>query len=295
MDVYAIVTERIIKQLEEGYIPWKKPWLTFNEGAFNRVSRKPYSLLNQMLLSKKGEYATFKQWTSLGGKIKKGAKAEIVVFWKILKNVSADESDPDDADKITVRTVPILKYYNVFHISDVEGVEPLDTESEFYDTKPIDQAEKLFRDYTERESIKVDISPRDRAFYNPTMDSISLPVMEQFKSAEEFYSTAFHEATHSTLKKSRCDREAENQGAFFGNDDYSKEELVAEIGSSSIMNSLGLETENTFKNNAAYIQSWLKVLKNDKKFIISASSKAEKAVNYICGDDSSDEVLDEAV
>ena len=280
MDIYAMVTERIIKQLEEGYIPWKKPWLTFNEGAFNRVSKKSYSLLNQMLLSKDGEYATFKQWSALGGKIKKGAKAEIVVFWKMIDSVKESNSEEDD-DKVSIRKIPILKYYNVFHISDVEGVEPLDTESEFYDTKPIEQAEKLFRDYTEREGIKVDISPRNRAFYNPTIDSINLPVMEQFKSAEEFYSTAFHEATHSTLKKSRCDREAENQGAFFGNDDYSKEELVAEIGSSSIMNSLGLETENTFKNNAAYIQSWLKVLKNDKKFIISASSKAEKAVEFI--------------
>ena len=83
MDVYSIVTDRIIKQLEQGYIPWKKPWANCLDGAFNRVSKNPYSLLNQLLLSNQGEYATFRQWEQMGGKVKKGAKSEIVVFWKM--------------------------------------------------------------------------------------------------------------------------------------------------------------------------------------------------------------------
>ncbi len=279
MDVYKMVTERIIEQLEQGYIPWKKPWLTFNQGAFNRVSKKPYSILNQMLLGREGEYATFKQWQKLGGKIKKGAKSDVVVFWKMV-----DMSTSEDG-VVSVKQIPFLRYYNVFHISEVEGVEPLETKQKLFDTEPIEEAEKLFREYTERENIKVILSKQNRAFYSPSNDSITLPLIEQFERAEEFYSTAFHEATHSTLKASRCDREEENKNSYFGNEDYTKEELVAEIGSSAIINALGLETEGTFKNNSAYIQGWLKVLKNDKKFIVSASSKAEKAVKYIMAEE----------
>lgn len=279
MDVYKMVTERIIEQLEQGYIPWKKPWLTFNQGAFNRVSKKPYSILNQMLLGREGEYATFKQWQKLGGKIKKGAKSDVVVFWKMVDVPTSEDG------VVSVKQIPFLRYYNVFHISEVEGVEPLETKQKLFDTEPIEEAEKLFREYTERENIKVILSKQNRAFYSPSNDSITLPLIEQFERAEEFYSTAFHEATHSTLKASRCDREEENKNSYFGNEDYTKEELVAEIGSSAIINALGLETEGTFKNNSAYIQGWLKVLKNDKKFIVSASSKAEKAVKYIMAEE----------
>lgn len=278
MDVYQIVTDRIIEQLEQGYIPWQKPWLTFRQGAFNRVTKKPYSILNQMLLNKEGEWATFKQWGSLGGKIKKGAKSSVVVFWKIQKIEDVDDDEP------IIKQIPLLRYYNVFHISDVEGVEPLNDEPELYDTSPIEVADKVFMDYITREQIKLDISKQNKACYCPSLDSLTLPLMEQFENAEAFYSTAFHESVHSTMKKDRCDREEENKGAFFGSEDYSKEELVAEIGSSALMNNVGIETESTFKNSAAYIQNWLKVLKNDKKFIISASSKAEKAVKYILGE-----------
>lgn len=112
-NVYQMVTDRIIKQMEQGIIPWHQPWTGVLEGAFNRISKKPYSLLNQMLLEHKGEYATFKQWTELGGKIKKGAKAEIVVFWKLYP--VKDEVDGEEQ----VKNIPVLKYYNVFHISQV--------------------------------------------------------------------------------------------------------------------------------------------------------------------------------
>ena len=104
---------------------------------------------------------------------------------------------------------------------------------------------------------------------------------EQYKAINEYYSTTFHELTHSTGHKNRLNRLQTGAVAAFGGEEYSKEELVAEIGSASLMNMLGIETTKTFRNSAAYIQSWLKVLKNDNKFIVSAASKAEKAVNYI--------------
>ena len=275
MDVYSMVTERIINQLESGYIPWKKPWANCITGTYNRISKKPYSLMNQLLLIHEGEYATFKQWEQIGGKVKKGEKAEIVVFWKL-----QEEKTKDDNGKDKIRQIPLLRYYNVFHISQVENVLPI-PRTENFETEPIEEAEKVLHGYIDREHIGLNIAENNRAFYRPSDDSITLPNISQFERAEEFYATAFHEATHSTLKENRCNREAENKTAYFGNEDYSKEELVAEIGSSAILNFLGIETESTLKNNSAYIQSWIKVLKNDKKFIISASGKAEKAVKYI--------------
>ncbi len=115
---------------------------------------------------------------------------------------------------------------------------------------------------------------------------------QQFQVVNEYYSTTFHEITHSTGHKTRLDRLQTGQIAAFGSEEYSKEELVAEIGSATLMNLLGIETVKTFRNTTvktfrnttAYIQSWLNVLKNDNKFIVSASSKAEKAVNFILGE-----------
>ncbi len=275
--VYEMVTERIINQLEKGIVPWRKPWTGIKGGAYNRISKKSYSLLNQMLLKHEGEYATYNQWESLGGHVRKGEKSEIVVFWKI----QPIEETKEDGTKET-KQVPILRYFNVFHISQVEGVEPL-TKDDLKSIEPIEKAENVLHDYWSREGIEVKHIGGDEAYYSPSRDLIRLPLFDQFTDANEYYSTAFHESIHSTMKESRCNRAEDRKGKLvaFGSNDYSKEELIAEIGSASLMNIIGIETGKTFQNSTAYIQSWLSVLKNDVKFIVSASSKAEKAVNYI--------------
>ena len=160
--VYEMVTERIISQLEQGVIPWEKPWTGIRSGAYNRISKKPYSLLNQMLLKHEGEYATFKQWQDLGGHIRKGEKSEIVVFWKI----QPVEEEQEDGTKIT-RQIPLLRYFNVFHISQVDGVEPL-PEEELNNIEPIEKAENILHDYWTRESITVEHKAGDKAYYSPT-------------------------------------------------------------------------------------------------------------------------------
>lgn len=278
--VYEMVTERIINQLEQGIIPWQKPWTGVRSGAYNRISKKSYSLINQMMLKHDGEYATFKQWENLGGHVRKGEKSEIVVFWKI---TPVEETKEDGTKEI--RQIPLLRYYNVFHISQVDGVEPL-TEDELDQIEPIEKAEAVLHDYWTREGIKVKHKAGDRAYYSPTFDMICLPLFEQFTDISEYYSTAYHESVHSTMKESRCNRAEDRKGKLvaFGSDEYSKEELVAEIGSANILNILGIETTKSFRNSAAYIQNWLSVLRNDIKFIVSASSKAEKAVKYILGE-----------
>lgn len=279
INVYELVTNRIIEQLENNIIPWEKPWSGTIDGAFNRINKKPYSILNQMLLKYDGEYASFKQWKDLGGHIRKGEKSEIVVFWKMYPI----KEKQDDGTEI-IKTIPLLKYINVFHISQVDGVEPL-KQKVTHDIEPIDKAEKILNDYWNRENITIEHVKGDKAFYSPMFDKIQLPLFEQFKQSEDYYSTAFHESVHSTMKTSRCNRQEDRKGKVvsFASDEYSKEELCAEVGSAQLMNIVGIETTKSFRNSTAYIQSWLKVLRNDNKFIVSASSKAEKAVNYILG------------
>ena len=173
----------------------------------------------------------------------------------------------------------MLRYYNVFHISQVDGIEPLSYEPK--ELPPLDEAEKVISDYITREHIVLENTASNEAYYSPSRDLIHLPLMEQFQNEAEYYSTAFHELTHSTGHKNRLDRLNSATTARFGSEDYSKEELVAEIGSANLMNILGIETKGSFRNSTAYIQNWLSVLRSDAKFIVSASCKAEKAVKYI--------------
>lgn len=276
-DIYQTITDRIIDQLKSGYIPWLKTWKGVNTGAFNRVSKQPYSLLNQMLLSKTGEYASFAQWKKLGGTIRKGEKSEIVVYWNIIDKEVINK----DGEK-EVKHIPLLKYYNVFHISQVDGVEPL--EKPISDIQPIESAEQIIIDYVSREGINYKETVSNRAYYSPVMDAVVVPLKKQYTNINDFYAVALHEICHSTGHYTRLNRISKTDIAAFGSHEYSKEELVAEIGSASLMNILNLETSKTFRNTTAYIQSWLQVLKNDNRFIVSAASKAEKAVNYILGE-----------
>ena len=276
-NVYDMVTDRIIAELEKGQIPWEKPWTGVRDGAYNRITKRPYSLLNQMLLQHTGEYATFKQWQDLGGHIRKGEKSEIVCFWKILEQ---EETIPDTGEKEIVK-IPLLRYYNVFHISQVDGVEPLAPEQLNDKVEPIETGDKIITAYINREHLNFVECKSNKAYYSPSNDTVVVPLKEQYSMINEYYSTTFHELTHSTGHKNRLNRLQTGAVAAFGSENYSKEELVAEIGSTTLMSIAGIETPKTFRNSTAYIQNWLQVLRNDNKFIVSASSKAEKAVKYI--------------
>jgi len=272
MDIYSEVTTRIIAQMEEGVIPWQKPWVA-NGKAISRSTGKPYSLLNQMLLGHPGEYLTFKQCQEAGGKVKKGEKSSMVVFWKFI-----EQEDEETGEK---KEVPFLRYYNVFHIDQCEGITAKHTtETAFPDgAATLEAAQEIIYDYLGREGVKLSHKEGDRAFYRPATDEVVLPIRKQFISTAEYYSTVFHELTHSTGHPKRLNRLS--KPSFFGTEDYSKEELVAEIGAAALVNHVGLETTSSLRNNAAYLQNWLKVLKDDKRFIVSAAGRAEKAVNLI--------------
>ena len=283
MDIYAAVTERIIEQMEQGIIPWQKPWIS-NSKAISHATGKPYSLLNQMLLGRPGEYLTFKQCQEAGGKVKKGEKASMVVFWKWI-----EQEDEETGEK---KEVPFLRYYNVFHIDQCEGVSAkYTTEVAFPDgADTLATAQEIIYDYLGREGVKLLHEEGDRAFYRPSADEIVLPIRKQFMSTAEYYSTAFHELTHSTGHPKRLNRITET--ARFGSAPYSREELCAELGASFLLNCLGIETIGSFHNNAAYISHWLGVLKEDKRLLVSAAGQADKAVRLILGEEADNDVLE---
>lgn len=273
-DIYQEVTDRIIAQLEQGVIPWHKPWIISGTAcAISRSTGKPYSLLNQLILGRPGEYLTFAQCQKEGGRVKKGEKSSMVVFWKWIEQ--EDEENPDKVKKI-----PFLRYFSVFHIDQCEGIKPRhEIAAAPQAIEPDAAADAIIADYLKRSGVKLIHHEGDRAFYSPSTDSVTIPTLAQFKELAEYYSTAFHELTHSTGHASRLNRLT--KVACFGSEDYSKEELVAEIGAAALVNHAGLETSNSFKNSAAYVQSWLKALRDDKRLIVSAAGQAEKACNLI--------------
>ena len=300
MDLYKEITDRIIAELENGRIPWHQPWVAAGCGAqaVSHVTKKPYSLLNQFLLGRPGEYLTFKQVQKEGGRVRKGEEANMVVFWKFVEDKNKKEqSEPTDKNETSGKTIrkmiPILKRYNVFHIDQCEGIKPKFEPPVLPNAaEAVEAADNIIKTYIEREKITLTFVEGNNAYYRPSTDTIVLPKKEQFKATAEFYGTAFHEMTHSTGHKSRLNR-IEKKAAF-GNEEYSKEELVAEIGSAALVNQCGIETPDSVKNNAAYIQSWLRALRDDKRFVISAAGKAEKAVKFILGENTKTENKSEA-
>ena len=287
-NVYQMVTDRIVKNLEKGVIPWQKPWCGNGSAAINYVTRQEYSPLNQWLLGRPGEWLTWSQIHKLGGSVKKGAESSIIVFYcaqTSRKETRVNEQGEEETVNVIKKyDFPVLKYYRVFHIDDCNGIESkLDVTTR--NNNPIESAESIIDGYLKREEGLQFINTlmTDEAYYSPSKDLVQVPCLSQYDVVEEYYSTAFHELVHSTMKEGRCNRRSEGTNARFGSEEYSREELVAEIGSAMLCQIAGLDCEKAFNNSVAYLKSWLKALKNDNKMIIWAASRAEKAAKYIQG------------
>ena len=274
VNIYDMVTKRILEQLDKGIIPWQKPW-TGKCGAWSRSTGKPYSLLNQWLMPK-GEYATFNQVKKEGGKVNKGAKGYPVVFFKPTV-IEYEDADTGEKKK---KTVPLLKYYTVFN---VEEQTTLDIKHKHGETakgiEPIEQLEDVKNGYLKREKVCFYNVDGDKAYYQPSTDEVVVPCESQFDDCAEYYSTVFHELAHSTGHPNRLNRL--KLTAHFGSTDYGKEELVAEITAAAVLNECGIETAKSLKNSTAYIQNWRDAIKGDNKLVVHASSKAQKAFEMI--------------
>ena len=197
------------------------------------------------------------------------------MFWKLLKD--------QDEDTKEITTIPILKYYSVFHLDQCENILPRWKQP--LSSDPVtalvldDKAEKVILDYVDRSGVTYNPCKSDRACYTPATDTITVPELSQYSDIAEFYSSAFHEIIHSTGAVHRLNRLSED----YSHEAYSREELIAEIGSSFLCSHCGVESDSSFRNSVAYLQGWSKALRNDKRLIVSAAGKAEKAANYVLG------------
>ena len=279
MDIYSIITERIITSLEKGVVPWRKPWASSIPS--NYISGKRYTGINTFLLGlsnyENPYWLTFKQINGQGGFIKKGEKASIVVYFTLLdKKQDESKNDSDKKNKI-----PMMKYYNVFNWEQTTGI-PEKIPVEEKDNDSILECEKIINNMKDRPLLK----NGSDAYYSPKEDYISIPSLSRFDSSEDYFACLFHEMTHWTGHQTRLNREGIKKVAF-GSECYSKEELIAEMGASFLSGITGISGK-VIDNSTSYIQSWLQVLKGDKKFVISAAAQAQKAANFILGKEDSE-------
>jgi antirestriction protein ArdC len=272
--VYEIVTDKIIAALESGGPAWRKPWAAGIPR--NAISHRPYSGINALLLSMApyvdNRWLTMNQANQLGGKVRKGEKSTLVIFWK-QNPIKAENDNGEEIEKV----IPLLRYYLVFNVEQCEGLDlpALETKA----INPIVEAEAIIANMPNKPSVGFDGG--DRAFYRPLSDSIHLPKRDSFESAGEYYSALFHELGHSTGHPSRLNRPTLAEVAAFGSETYSREELVAEFAAAFLCGQAGIQT--TITNSAAYIAGWLKKLRSDPKLAIIAASQGQKAADYIMG------------
>ncbi|MBU2647746.1 DUF1738 domain-containing protein [bacterium] len=280
-NVYEIITQRIMEKMESGVIPWHKPWGVAG-AAKNLISGKEYNGINTFLLGSAGfssaYWATFKQIQEKGGTLKKGSKSEIIIFWRKLDSKN-ENSEPGEITEDGQKSRSVLRYYRVFNLSQVEGIET-EEDTKKIDFVPLEKAEQIIRNYKTCPAIQ---HVEQKAYYSPGNDLINLPEKSSFHGVEEYYSTLFHEAIHSTGHRTRLDRDKIEAVAAFGSNSYSKEELIAEIGNSFLCAEASID--GVFDNSIAYIQGWVKRFKDQPRMIVQAAAAAQKAVNYILNAD----------
>lgn len=281
-NVYEEVTEKIVKLLEEGVCPWKnmiKPKKGENSFPTNIKSKKPYRGINWWILLcssyQSQTWGTFNQLKDSGYQVKKGEKATKVIFWKILDLDKELENGNFEKEKI-----PLLKSYYVFNVEQCESIVKEAATQEIVQKIDceIEDCEKIISLFP-LGMPHIENAP-NKAFYNRIQDVICIPNQSDYEKKEEYYQTLFHEYIHCTGHKSRLNRESLLAYNFSGDDMYSQEELIAELGASFLSAFSGILTK-TIVNSASYLQNWIKVLKGDSKLIFKASSQAQKAVDYL--------------
>ncbi len=275
-DLYQEVTDSILGALENGCAPWIKPWNSGSEQDIpvNGWTGRAYRGINTLLLwiaqtapgYASAEWFTFKQARLAGGNVRKKEKATLVVLWKPLEVKDREAPEPD-----ATKTVMLMRHYHVFNREQLEGLPeaaPRPVSGKSWD--PVERAEEVVR------ASKAEITyGGDRACYAPVVDQIRMPAKAAFKESGEFYSTQFHELTHWTGHQSRLARE---YGKRFGDSAYAREELVAEMGAAFLCSTVGIAGH---LQHLEYISSWLSVLREDKRAVITAASHAQKASDWI--------------
>lgn len=277
---YEKITDQIIKMLEGGTIPWRKPWNAAGSVPTSLSSGKPYRGMNQMILGMTAliegysspHWGTYRQIEAQGGQVRKGQRSTSVILWKPIEKVN------DEGEKVKRF---FMTTFSIFNAEQADWPNGAPTVPEMADHDPIAEAEAIVAGYLA--DGPTFSHGGDRAFYSPSLDAIRIPEMGTFVSVAGYYSTLFHEMTHSTGHALRLNRDGVTEGHRFGDADYSKEELVAEMGAAFLCAAVGIDPDENLNNSAAYIKNWLSVLNDDPKMVVEAASKAQKAADLIVG------------
>lgn len=286
IDPYARITARILADLDQGVRPWVKPWSADHLGGRVtrplRVTGEAYTGVNVLLLWMEAVAAgyasptwmSYRQSQELGGQVRKGEKGTTVIYYGQMAKTRRDEATSEEAE----RDVRFLKTYTVFNCDQIDNLpERFRTAASSALPAParIAHAEAFFA------ATGAEVRHGGgQAYYMPSEDRIQLPPFEAFRDAEAYYVTLGHEACHWTRHASRLDRDFGRKR--WGDEGYSREELVAELGAAFLAADLGLALEPR-EDHAAYIAGWIRVLRNDKRAIVSATAHAERAVRYLHG------------
>jgi len=280
-NVYEVITSKIIKQLESGVAPWHKPWKASGKNGLprNLVSGREYRGINVWTLLSSGYaspcWLTFRQARQLDGHVRQGELGLPVVYWKFGRH------EVQDGDEIMEKRSVLCLYYTVFNIEQCEGlkIRPAEPSESQPEVQPIEACQRIVTYWRGKPVIK---HGGDCASYSKLFDCVQMPERTRFDSVEEYYSTLFHELTHSTGHPSRLGRSSLTDFERFGDDNYSREELVAEMGAAFLAGYCGIENR-TINNSAAYLANWLKALKGDSRMVLVAASQSQKAADLILG------------
>jgi antirestriction protein ArdC len=276
---YQIITDRIIRLLEQGTVPWHRPWNPESGWPRNGATQRPYRGINVFMLGCQGyrspHWYTRNQINAAGGRIGTNERASYVVFWKIL-GVERDREDGTTQRE----TVPLLRYYRVWNVEQTRGLKAPPTEAEpDRQHDPIAACAALVADYPDAPAIA---EHPTQAFYRPNEDTVHIPRLGRFETAEDYYATLFHELTHSTGHPARLNRPTLKDALRFGDTNYSKEELVAEMGAAYLCGLAGIDNR-TIDQSASYLDHWLSRLRRDHRLLVLAAAQAQKAVDHITG------------
>ena len=287
-NIYDTVTDRILDSLNNGIVPWQKPWstATYEGGNFPRnfQTGRTYRGVNILLLWSAPFTApfwlTYKQAREMGGSVRKGEKGTQIVFYKQLQG-KKDENARTEEEQ-SKRSPFVLTHYTVFNVEQCDGlvvpeklpvIEPDDMEID-------GTCEALVSAWEGRPTMEVTRIGEQRAYYRPATDTVHMPARFRFLDPAFYHSTLFHELAHSTGHETRLNR---TFGSSFGDDLYSKEELVAEMGSAFLCAFAGIANEHTDRNTTAYLQNWIAKLQADNRLVLHAAAAAQKAVDMITG------------
>ena len=285
LDVYSRVTDKIIADLERGNLTWLQPWQAGHKaGSISRPLRaggKAYRGVNVLMLwaaaMEKGYscplWLTYKQAAELGGQVRKGEKGSLVVYADRFTKTGTDDKGADVEIEI-----PFMKGYTVFNAEQIDGLPAIFTQ-------PCRRSIRTSSRWTPWSGFSTSTGIAlqhggNRAFYSPDRDIVQMPELQAFRDGESYYATLAHEMTHATRHETRLNRDLGRKR--FADAGYAMEELVAEIGAAFLCADLGI-TPETRDDHAAYVQSWLKVLKDDRRAIFAAASHAQKAADYLHG------------